>query len=101
MNIDEILSKLLEENQRLLAELSQAKKQKPVGWWNGKQTTWLSPQGPMGDCTIPLYASPPLRDWVGLTMEDVAELWEDYDESSWYAFFRAIEAKLKEKNHVD
>jgi len=38
------------------------------------------------------------REWVGLTMEDVAELWEDYDESSWYAFFRAIEAKLREKN---
>ena len=54
----------------------------------------------------PLYTSPPQRQWVGLTDEDVYPLAnehlryqpEDYEVSGVYDLARAIEAKLKEKN---
>ena len=38
----------------------------------------------------------PPRPWVGLTDEEMAELWEN---KGWYVtMFKAVEAKLKEKN---
>ena len=38
----------------------------------------------------------PEREWVGLTDEEMAEIW---DNGGWYVpMFKAIEAKLKEKN---
>jgi len=38
----------------------------------------------------------PEREWVGLTEEEMAELWEN---RGWYVtIFKAVEAKLKEKN---
>ena len=37
------------------------------------------------------------REWVGLTVEEMAELWNE--ERGWYVdMFKAVEAKLKEKN---
>ena len=39
------------------------------------------------------------REWVGLTDDEVTELFCDYDGSQFPAFVRAIETKLKEKNH--
>ena len=34
----------------------------PVAWWNGKETVWfeheLITDGPVGECSIPLYAAP-------------------------------------------
>ena len=47
------------------------------------------------------------REWVGLTDEEIAKLAddflayqiEDYQVSGVFTFARAIEAKLKEKNH--
>jgi len=38
------------------------------------------------------------REWVGLTDEEITELFCDYEESQLPKFARAIEAKLKEKN---
>jgi hypothetical protein len=38
------------------------------------------------------------REWVGLTDDEITELFCDYDGSQFPAFARAIEAKLKEKN---
>ena len=36
------------------------------------------------------------REWVGLTDEEMKELWEN---KGWYVtMFKAVEAKLKEKN---
>jgi hypothetical protein len=44
---------------------------------------------------IPLYTTPPQRQWVDLTDEEV----EHIADSEWEeAFVRLIEAKLKEKN---
>ena len=48
-----------------------------------------------------LYLSPPKREWVGLTDEEVQMFidarWSDG--VNFTHFIRAIEAKLKEKNH--
>jgi len=56
------------------------------------------------NCDIPLYTAPPKREWVGLTDEEVSEIIdrEIGFNSCWgpeEAFARAVEAKLKEKNH--
>lgn len=53
-----------------------------------------------------LYTSPPRKEWVGLTDQDVQSLEDkhlmsgiEFDgESGYWAVYRAIEAKLKEKN---
>ena len=45
-----------------------------------------------------LYTAPPQREWVGLTGDELADLW--YKESlDWMEFAQAHEAKLKERNH--
>jgi len=53
----------------------------------------------------PLYTTPPKREWVGLTDDEVddvgcdfATLGGDIEGKNWFAFYLAIEAKLKEKN---
>ncbi len=52
---------------------------------------------------IALYTSPPAqRPWVGLTDEEIEEVWKQVEASDFrdvvQPFARAIEAKLKEKN---
>jgi hypothetical protein len=42
-----------------------------------------------------MVAAPPRREWVGLTRDEVL----DIEETHPLAFYRAIEAKLKEKNN--
>jgi hypothetical protein len=70
---------------------------KPVAWYdpsNGavstdKNSPLFTPLGQVW----PLFSQ---RPWVGLTDEEMAEIWED---GGWYVpMFEAIEAKLKEKN---
>ena len=94
--------------ERLRQAIEQAEKQKPYAYiyeTNGQFGVHQSLRheqynGRYPDKTIPVYTSPPKREWVGLTDEDVTELFCDYDGSQFPAFARAIEAKLKEKNHV-
>ena len=44
----------------------------------------------------PNYTQPMEKEWVGLTDEEMKEIW---DERGWYVtLFQKIEAKLKEKN---
>jgi hypothetical protein len=54
------------------------------------------------DYSIPLYTTPPQRTWVGLTDEEQVLLWADRSDGPSNAeinsYYRAIEAKLKEKN---
>jgi len=38
------------------------------------------------------------RQWVGLTDEEMDEVLNSFDTTDIYKYFRAIEAKLKEKN---
>jgi hypothetical protein len=49
---------------------------------------------------FPLYTAPPQREWVGLTDEEILEIDKGLDARSYslFAYTRAIEAKLKEKN---
>jgi len=46
--------------------------------------------------TTPYYTHPPRREWVGLTDEEVRNIFTKME--WWKPFARAIEAKLKEKN---
>ena len=56
------------------------------------------------NCNIPLYTAP--KQWVGLTDEEIHDLIYvsqkiDASNSPWFdclGFYRAIEAKLREKN---
>ena len=87
----------------LYRAIEQAEKQRPIGWWNGRETAWFEHEsnGSVDDCTIPLYIIPPQREWVELTDEDIEEAWGepvDLMYSKHYDAIRAIEAKLKEKN---
>ena len=70
---------------------------------------WHYPGGKADQCTTdkayaekdpawtPMYYK---HDWVGLTEEEQRQLWQQWIESmdGWGHFYRAIEAKLKEKN---
>jgi hypothetical protein len=38
------------------------------------------------------------REWVGLTDDEIWEVYKKYDSMQYTAFSKAIEAKLKEKN---
>jgi hypothetical protein len=91
--------------------------QEPVAWitdgGNGELWWYQSSKfdeegnliGPNPD-DIPLYTTPPKREWVGLTddeIQDLGYLSEKFDASNseWFdrwGFSRAIEAKLREKN---
>jgi hypothetical protein len=53
------------------------------------------------DGAVPLYAQPPCREWQGLTDDEISALFPSSLRSDYkpYSFARAIEAKLKEKNH--
>jgi len=62
---------------------------------------WLHPQ--MG--VVPVDPKTPLvleaeieREWVGLTDDDIWEVYKKHDSMQYMEFSRAIEAKLKERN---
>jgi len=50
----------------------------------------------------PLYTAPPKKEWVGLTDEEINSVRHNRDWTAPWTdttFARAIEAKLREKNH--
>ena len=58
----------------------------------------------VGEIHVPLYTTPPQRTWVGLTDEEITELHYEIKVRLMGAYktediYRAIEAKLKEKNN--
>ena len=88
--------------------------QEPVAWMNIEDNIFYKYE--FKSCAesdknaVPLYTAPPKREWVGLTPDEISELSEqakkfcndmfntpDYDYFAG-ALWRAIEAKLKEKN---
>jgi hypothetical protein len=79
--------------------IEQAEKQEPVGEivkaFSDLYAVHIPVMPPVG---TKLYTSPPQREWVGLTDEEITELFCNYDGSQFPAFARAIQAKLKEKN---
>ena len=62
---------------------------------------WVAFVAADDDCHLKLTSPPAQRTWVGLTDEEVDECFEFIIEDSTQAvrFYRAIEAKLKEKNN--
>jgi hypothetical protein len=84
---------------RAILDYEGLRKDEPVAW--GMETDGLiydvicpaEHNREEGEYTIPLYTHP--KEWVGLTDEDDVD-WEEGD--SLKDLFKAIEAKLKEKN---
>ena len=50
--------------------------------------------------TVPLYTTPPKREWQSLTDEEIKDIWcwDEYLHSYQQQMIEDIEAKLKEKN---
>jgi hypothetical protein len=90
----------------LRAAIEQAEKQEPVAWVcegissDEKHSIDYQQEDidalPVGTM---LYTTPPAepRKWVGLTNEDIIEMWPETSTVGWDDI-RLIEAKLKEKN---
>ena len=85
--------------------LEQAAPGKPVAYVDERIHGWpdcfvMEPDPPH---TVPLYTEP--REWVGLTDEEISDLWcavsnTDFVTADTHVFARAIEVKLKEKNNA-
>ena len=73
-----------------------------------KLTRWETPTIVKMD-KVPLYTAPPQREWQGLSDEEIRQSYETtghyqtlrpQDSFAVYAFARAVETKLKEKNAI-
>jgi hypothetical protein len=98
----------LDEVETSLRQLLEAEPaQEPVAWWipKAEQFCMAKPDGsrPFAKAWQPLYTTPPAQPaaWVGLTDAEIAEAGQLNVEGPRmlpYAFARAVEAKLREKN---
>ena len=85
--------------------IEQAEKQEPVAYMDDKGYICNFTTNP--ERYTPLYTAPPQREWQGLTDEEIrriacgdVECWSLSEAALFKSIARAIEAKLKEKNHV-
>ena len=79
-------------------------KQEPVAWISegGDVSRSKRYMDEMGFKCNPLYTAPPKKEWVGLTDEEIKSVCYNRDWTAPWTdttFARAIEAKLREKNH--
>ena len=81
--------------------------QKPVAWMNDIAFSMDKELLGTRSRIVPLYTTPPSRKWVGLSDEEMSEIfasigWVEKDNNlkdlGFYDHARAIEAKLREKN---
>lgn len=83
--------------------------QEPVAtlWQHGETgRTRITMPNDITDCdarwfkAADLYTTPPQRTWVGLTQEELSEIYNrtEWDTVNGWEYEQAIEAKLKEKN---
>jgi hypothetical protein len=83
--------------------------QEPVAWmyqssdefgWRDEIQFVQPPNHPVFRNVVALYTTPPQRPWVGLTPEEILDLFDlnNVYGSKWIEFARAVETKLKEKN---
>ena len=91
--------KLLGAVNHLGQAIAEAEKQEPVAYMNPDDLCadtafrWCA----IDEFTRPVYTSPPQRQWVGLTDEEL----DHYREQRWWSavdMAKEVEAKLKEKN---
>ena len=79
--------------------------QKPVAWMHTTGTGHVYFRKKPQDKVFspqPVYTVPPKREWVGLTDEEIKSVCYNRDWTAPWTdttFSRAIEAKLREKNH--
>jgi hypothetical protein len=93
--------------------VAEAEKQEPVAWLvrdyvDGFRyvSSTENPSGTISGLSEPLYTAPPKREWIGLTEEEIKDMYNkaihEITTVSQFVMFktfaRAIEAKLKEKN---
>jgi hypothetical protein len=87
--------------------LKEEAKDEPVAWAmlhdNGHFIDAIHPNEHArveGEYITPLYTTPPQRTWVGLTDEEKKSFWtaDQMTQAEWDELFKAIEAKLKQKN---
>ena len=83
--------------------------QKPVAWMNDIAFSMDKELLGTRSRIVPLYTTPPSRKWVGLSDEEMSEIfasigWVEKDNNlkdlGFYDHARAIEAKLREKNEL-
>ena len=76
--------------------------QEPVAWLSAdcigeRYLCFTKPKD--NDPVQPLYTTPPKREWVGMTDEEVSEVIDDVLEGGgWLDVARALEAAIKRKN---
>ncbi len=76
--------------------IKQAEKEEPVGYFSlNDYGNWEENVSNYG---TPLYTTPLKREWVGLTDDEIHDAVKACNTTDTYKYFRAIEAKLKEKN---
>ena len=80
-------------------------KQEPVAWLDAEMSQAYTVDelaDASGTGFLPLYTAPPKKEWVGLTDQEINSVRHNRDWAApWtdVTFARAIEAKLREKNH--
>jgi len=87
-------------------EREQAEKQEPVAYIDhvSGKPKFINGYVVQTDYNIPLYTSPPSKEWVGLTKDEVLTTWLSSDTrkvpqcDKHHHFYVAIEAKLRERN---
>jgi len=93
------------------AALAQPAQEPVAHLWEclGKWSAYLVTNGKQADCAPPSWlveaiqnaTAPPKREWIGLTYEEIEELFQSAagaDEETDIRFARLIESKIKEKN---
>ena len=111
---EKALQDLHDENERLGLYKDAYAEQEPVAWQEplawistgpASMIHWTADKPAYGDDWVPLYTTPPQREFVGLTKEEIAEFdtWHDNreEEVGWCnpsEIVAYIEAKLKDKN---
>jgi hypothetical protein len=79
-----------------LRQALETEKQEPVAW---KDKTYGNLHHQDFGNSIPLYTAPPKREWVGLTDDEVEDIYFDkFSMSELVGFARSIEQALKDKN---
>jgi len=93
----------LVSRKQAIAALRQAleTEQEPVAWISegGDVSRSKRYMDEMGFKCNPLYTAPPKKEWVGLTDAEIHDMNGYEEDRRMYRFARAIEAKLKDKNH--